>query len=230
MNKFLVVIPTYNEAESIGSLLLELSRLDVDVLIVDDGSPDGTAKIAKSHGVNMLEREKKLGLGNAYRAGFAWGLARGYDYLIEMDADGSHQVSDLARLIGTSANFDLTIGSRWVEGGDIENWSKVRETLSRTANKYVQIALGISIKDSTSGFRIYSAPMLRQMKVESMASEGYCFQIEMTRKALLHGATVAEIPITFIEREFGKSKMSLAIAVEAVLRTTAWGFLRLFGR
>ncbi len=230
MNKFLLVIPTYNEAESIGSLLLELSPLDVDVLIVDDGSPDGTAQIAKSHGVSVLEREKKLGLGSAYRAGFAWGLARGYDYLIEMDADGSHQVSDLERLIGASANFDLTIGSRWVVEGEIENWSKARVALSRSANKYVQIALGISIKDSTSGFRIYSALILRQMKVETMVSEGYCFQIEMTRKALRHGATVAEIPITFIEREFGKSKMSLAIALEAALRTTAWGFLRLFGR
>ncbi len=230
MNKFLVVIPTYNEAQSIGRLLLDLKSFDVDVLIVDDGSPDGTAEVARSHGALVVSRVKKLGLGSAYRAGFAWALARDYEFVIQMDADGSHQVSDLANLISVAHSADVIIGSRWVKGGAIKNWSKGREILSRSANAYSQFMLGFSIKDSTAGFRIYSKKILRTMEVETILSEGYCFQIEMTRRAINCGAKVREVPITFIERKFGQSKMSFSIAIEAIWRITIWGFSSLLGR
>jgi len=230
MNKFLVVIPTYNEAQSIGLLLLDLKSFNLDVLVVDDGSPDGTAEVARSHGALVVSRVKKLGLGSAYRAGFAWALARDYEFVIQMDADGSHQVSDLVNLISAAYSADVIIGSRWVKGGAIKNWSKGREILSRSANAYSQFMLGFSIKDSTAGFRIYSKKILRTMEVETILSEGYCFQIEMTRRAINYGAKVREVPITFIERKFGQSKMSFSIAIEAIWRVTIWGFSSLLGR
>ena len=230
MRKSLVVIPTYNEVESIGSLLDDLAKLDVDVLVIDDGSPDGTAQICRAHNVEVIERSGKQGLGSAYRAGFQIALDRGYENIIEMDADGSHQVSDLAKMMEWIGTADLLIGSRWVADGKIANWSKFRELLSKAANRYANIVLSLGVADTTAGFRIYSGALLAKMDIQTIASEGYCFQIEMTRRALAKGGSIAEIPITFIEREHGVSKMSFAIAFEAVVRITAWGFLRIFGR
>ena len=230
MRKSLVVIPTYNEAESIVILLNQLAKVDVDVLVIDDGSPDGTADICRAQGVEVIERAGKAGLGSAYRAGFAIALDRGYENIIEMDADGSHQVSDLILMMAWIGSADLLIGSRWVADGQIRNWSKFREYLSKAANKYANIVLSLGIADTTAGFRIYSGELLKKMDIQTIASEGYCFQIEMTRRALARGGTIAEVPITFIEREHGVSKMSFGIALEAVLRITAWGFLRIIGR
>ena len=230
MSKSIVVIPTYNEVESIGSLLDELATLDVDVLVIDDGSPDGTAQICKAHGVEVVERSGKQGLGSAYRAGFQIALDRGYENIIEMDADGSHQVKDLQKMMEWIGSADLLIGSRWVSDGAIQNWSKFREYLSKSANTYANLLLSLGVKDTTSGFRIYTSELLKKMEVSTIRSEGYCFQIEMTRRAIARGGSIAEIPITFIERTHGKSKMSFAIALEAVVRITTWGALRLIGR
>jgi dolichol-phosphate mannosyltransferase len=230
MSKSIVVIPTYNEVESIGSLLDELATLDVDVLVIDDGSPDGTAQISKAHGIEVVERSGKQGLGSAYRAGFQIALDRGYENIIEMDADGSHQVSDLVAMMQWIGSADLLIGSRWVADGQIKNWSKSRELLSKAANRYANTLLSLGVADTTAGFRIYSASLLKKMDIQTIASEGYCFQIEMTRRALARGGSIAEVPITFIEREHGVSKMSFAIALEAVVRITAWGLLRIVRR
>ena len=230
MSKSIVVIPTYNEVESIGSLLDELATLDLDVLVIDDGSPDGTAQICKAHGVEVIGRSAKLGLGSAYRAGFQIALDRGYENIIEMDADGSHQVSDLVAMMQWIGSADLLIGSRWVADGQIRNWSKFRELLSKAANRYANTVLSLGVADTTAGFRIYSASLLKKMEIQTIASEGYCFQIEMTRRALSRGGSIAEVPITFIEREHGVSKMSFAIALEAVLRISAWGLLRIVRR
>lgn len=230
MRASLVVIPTYNEAESIVDLLAALKPLDCDVLVIDDGSPDGTAQIVRNLGIEVIEREGKLGLGSAYRNGFSIAMDRGYTYIIQMDADGSHQVSDLQKMMEWIGSADLLIGSRYVKDGGVANWSKFRQYLSKSANTYANIVLSLGIKDTTSGFRIYTAALLKKMEISTIRSEGYCFQIEMTRRAIARGGSVAEIPITFIERAHGVSKMSFAIALEAVLRITAWGVLRLIGR
>ena len=230
MRSALVVIPTYNEAESIGEILIALKSLDCDVLVIDDGSPDGTAQIVRDHGIEVIERAGKQGLGSAYRAGFSLAIDRGYTYIIQMDADGSHQITDLERMMEWIGNADLLIGSRWVEDGGIANWSKFREYLSKSANTYANLLLSLGVKDTTSGFRIYTAALVKNMEISTIRSEGYCFQIEMTRRAIARGGSVAEIPITFIERAHGVSKMSFMIALEAVLRITAWGALRLIGR
>jgi dolichol-phosphate mannosyltransferase len=230
MKSSLVVIPTYNEAESIGKILNALKRLDCDVLVIDDGSPDGTAQIVRGLGIEVVEREGKQGLGSAYRAGFSLAMDRGYTNIIQMDADGSHQVADLEKMMDWIGNADLLIGSRWVKDGQIANWSKFREYLSKSANTYANLLLSLGVKDTTSGFRIYTSALLKKMEISTIRSEGYCFQIEMTRRALSRGGSVAEVPITFIERTHGVSKMSAAIALEAVVRITTWGALRLIGR
>ena len=230
MRASLVVIPTYNEVDNIGKILDGLKNLDLDVLIIDDGSPDGTADLVRLHNVEVIEREGKQGLGSAYRTGFSIGIQRGYTYIIEMDADGSHQINDLVRMMEWIGSADLLIGSRWIADGGISNWSKFREYLSKSANRYANVLLSLGVKDTTSGFRIYTTELLKKMDISTIRSEGYCFQIEMTRRALARGGSVAEVPITFIERSHGKSKMSFAIALEAVVRITAWGALRLIGR
>lgn len=230
MNKSLVVIPTYNEAQSIGHILEGLQHIGVDVLVIDDGSPDGTADIVRSRNVEVIQRSRKQGLGSAYRVGFSIGIDRGYSYLIQMDADGSHQIKDLEKMLEWIGTADLLIGSRWVADGAIANWSKFREYLSKSANAYANLLLSLGVKDTTSGFRIYSLQLLEAMEISTIRSEGYCFQIEMTRRAISRGGSVAEVPITFIERAHGQSKMSLVIALEAVLRITTWGALRLIGR
>jgi len=230
MRSALVVIPTYNEAESIGVLLHSLKSLDCDVLVIDDGSPDGTAQIVRNLGFEVMQRAGKQGLGSAYRAGFSLAMDRGYTYIIQMDADGSHQVSDLEKMMEWIGSADLLVGSRYVKDGGVANWSKFRKLLSQSANTYANLLLSLGIKDTTSGFRIYTSALVKKMEISTIRSEGYCFQIEMTRRALSRGGSVAEIPITFIERAHGVSKMSFSIALEAVLRITAWGALRLIGR
>lgn len=230
MRSSLVVIPTYNEAESIGEILAALKPLDCDVLVIDDGSPDGTAQIVRNLGIEVIEREGKQGLGSAYRTGFSIGLDRGYSYIIQMDADGSHQVVDLEKMMDWIGSADLLIGSRWIKDGGIANWSKFRQYLSKSANIYANLLLSLGVKDATAGFRIYTSALLKKMEISTIRSEGYCFQIEMTRRAIARGGSVAEVPITFIERAHGVSKMSFTIALEAVLRITAWGALRLIGR
>ena len=230
MRSSLVVIPTYNEAESIGEILAALKPLDCDVLVIDDGSPDGTAQIVRNLGIEVIEREGKQGLGSAYRTGFSIGLDRGYSYIIQMDADGSHQIADLEKMMDWIGSADLLIGSRWIKDGGIANWSKLRQYLSKSANTYANLLLSLGVKDTTSGFRIYTSALLKKMEISTIRSEGYCFQIEMTRRAIARGGSVAEVPITFIERAHGVSKMSFSIALEAVLRITAWGALRLIGR
>lgn len=238
LNKTLVIVPTFNESGYIGKLLPKLFELNLDVLIVDDGSTDGTIEIAKSIetngcSLNFLLRTSKQGLGSAYRAGYAWALSNNYARIIQMDADGSHQVSDLKSMLQYSdenPEVELVIGSRWIPDGAIENWSKFREILSRTANKYTQVMLQLGVRDATAGFRIYKAPLIERMKVQGVKSEGYCFQIEMTKAAQAAQAIIAEFPITFKERETGSSKMSSKIVVEAMLRVTVWGFERIGSR
>lgn len=230
MRSALVVIPTYNESQNIGVLLTSLKPLDCDVLVIDDGSPDRTADIVRNLGTEVIERAGKQGLGSAYRTGFSIAVDRGYTYIIQMDADGSHQVEDLQKMMEWIGSADLLIGSRYVKDGVVTNWSKFRELLSKSANTYANLLLSLGIKDTTSGFRIYTADLVKKMEISTIRSEGYCFQIEMTRRAISRGGSLAEIPITFIERAYGVSKMTFGIAVEAAVRITAWGALRLIGR
>jgi dolichol-phosphate mannosyltransferase len=231
-----VIIPTYNEAENIKVLLPELLKLPVDILIVDDASSDGTADVAKSLGrerLTVISRPKKLGLGSAYKAGYKKTLEAGCTTLIQMDADGSHRVKDLENLLikfKSDSSIDLLIGSRWIKGGKVENWPKHREYLSRFANKYSKFALGAQVQDMTSGFRIYRDSLLASMKLDSIESEGYSFQIEMTREALRLDAKIVEVPITFIERTIGSSKMSSKIVREAMMKVSKWGLIRFWMR
>jgi dolichol-phosphate mannosyltransferase len=227
---YLVIVPTYNEIRSIAILLPQLVELNLDILIVDDGSPDGTADACRQIGLEsgqivVVERKKKLGLGSAYKAGFKYGEDRGYKYLIEMDADGSHQISDLLSLMASMETNqpDLVIGSRWIAGGAVENWARRREWLSRAANAYARLLLGGKVKDLTAGFRIYRTSKLIQIDLASVKSEGYCFQIEMTKRMSQINGVILEVPITFIERKYGVSKMSKKIVFEAIYRVTAWG-------
>jgi dolichol-phosphate mannosyltransferase len=236
MQNRLIIVPTFNELANAPILIERIFKHipNSHILIIDDGSPDKTGEkikeIQKSYpGLFLLERASKSGLGSAYRAGFAWGQERGYEELIEMDADLSHRVRDLKKMIEAKAlqpNTDLVIGSRWIPGGKTENWSKSRELLSRAANLYVRAMLGLGVKDSTAGFRIYSASMLKRLNMESIKSEGYSFQIEMTRAVHKLGGKIIEVPITFRERENGVSKMSKKIVREAMLLVTIWGLKR----
>jgi len=234
--KRLVIIPTYNELANAPILIERIFKYipNSHILIIDDGSPDKTGEKIKEMqkrypGLSLLERASKSGLGSAYRTGFAWGLERGYEELIEMDADLSHRVRDLKKMIEAKElqpNTDLVIGSRWLPGGKTENWSKSRELLSRAANLYVRAMLGMGIKDSTAGFRIYSSSILKKLSLEARKSEGYSFQIEMTRAVHKLGGEIIEVPITFRERENGVSKMSKNIVREAMLLVTIWGLKR----
>ena len=235
---YLVIIPTYNEAESLPILLRELSLLqdDFNYLVVDDGSPDGTADICEKFkseipALEILRRHMKSGLGSAYREGYKYAVQNNFRAVIQIDADGSHQVSDLPKLLSrfeSDLNADLVIGSRWVKGGSVLNWSKHREVLSRLANFYSNVSLDLGIKDSTAGFRVYKTSAIKKLNLDNIKSEGYCFQIEMTREIKKIGGLISEVPITFVERQFGKSKMSGKIVIEAMLRVTYWGLLRIF--
>lgn len=236
MSDVLVIVPTYDEAQSLPLLLDELLAEvpDVDVLVVDDASPDGTGRIAAARAsdddrVHVLHRGGKQGLGAAYRAGFAWALERGYDVVVEMDADGSHLPRDLPRLLATVDDADLVIGSRWVPGGEVVNWPWFRRWISRGGTGYARWALGLPVKDTTAGFRAMRAAAVEQIGYERVASQGYCFQIDMTRRFVDAGLRVAEVPVTFVERARGRSKMSGAIVREALWRVTVWGVQRRLG-
>lgn len=230
----LVLVPTYNEADGISELLDRalVSHPDLEILVIDDGSPDGTGKIAAERAAHesriaVLHRSEKQGLGAAYVAGFKVGLERGFDLLIEMDADLSHDPADLPRLIAAAQDADLVIGSRYVRGGSVEGWSHARHTLSRSANLYSRIMLGIPVRDSTSGFRCYHRRVLDRLDLAAVSSEGYAFQIEMAFLSLRNGFRVVEIPITFRERSTGRSKMSRNIIVEGVRWVTRTGLKNL---
>jgi dolichol-phosphate mannosyltransferase len=228
--RVLVIIPTYNEHENIELIVGRLHGAvpGADVLVVDDGSPDGTGKIADAMAqedsrVHVLHRRAKAGLGAAYIAGFDWGLGKQYDVLVEMDADGSHAPEQLPSLLDALDRADLVLGSRWVPGGTVVNWPRHREALSRGANLYTRLALGLGLRDATGGYRAYKRAVLESIDYPAVASEGYCFQIDLAWRALRSGYRVTEVPITFAERERGKSKMSGSIVREALLRVTQWG-------
>jgi len=229
----LVVIPTYNERENLGPILDRLHKAlpDVHVLVVDDGSPDGTGELADERAaanehVHVMHRTEKAGLGAAYIAGFRWGLAREYNTIVEMDADGSHAPEDLPRLLDAVGDADLAIGSRYVPGGSVVNWPLNRQILSRGANVYSQVALGMRVRDITAGFRAYRRPVLEKLALDEVNSHGYCFQIDLTLRTADAGFEIVEVPITFTEREIGESKMSGSIIREAFLRVAKWGVER----
>lgn len=230
LGRILVIVPTYNEREALP-LIVERIRASVpeaDILVADDNSPDGTGAIADSLAasdahVQVMHRHGKEGLGAAYIAGFTWGLQNGYDVLVEMDADGSHQPEQLPRLLDALRGADLVLGSRWIPGGGTENWSKGREVLSRGGNAYTRAMLGVPIHDATGGYRAFRADTLRRLDLHTVASQGYCFQVDLAWRTVQRGMTVKEVPITFVERSVGDSKMSKAIVAEALLRVTQWG-------
>ena len=235
----LSVIPTYNEAEMIGATIDRVRQAAprADVWVVDDGSPDGTGEIADARAaadprVRVLHRRQKSGLGDAYLDAFAWALERSYDIVVEMDADGSHPADRLPALIAAvrSGGADLSIGSRWVSGGSVVDWPRARRFISRGGNLYVQLLLGVRVKDATAGFRAFRADTLRAIELENVASHGYCFQIDLTRRVNERGFRITEVPIEFRERELGQSKMSTSIVLEAMGRVTVWGLQRLWLR
>jgi dolichol-phosphate mannosyltransferase len=229
MNDTLVIIPTYNEIDNLVPVVGRIldSGAAVDILVVDDDSPDGTGKLAdslaaQSGRIHVLHRTVKSGIGDAYRAGFGWGLARGYDFLVEMDGDGSHRPEHLPDLLGAAEHADVVLGSRWVPGGGAPNWSFRRTLLSRAGSFYARTALRLPIRDVTGGYRVFRASALRSIDYRQVVSQGYCFQVEMAWRAEAAGLTVIERPIRFEERVSGASKMSLGIVVEAMLRVTLW--------
>jgi dolichol-phosphate mannosyltransferase len=235
--KAMILIPTYNEATSVVELLHSLdalrssSKMNFDVTVIDDNSPDGTAEIVRNLGyswVDLLQRPKKDGLGNAYRAGFARVLSDpSYDQIVTMDADGSHRVADLpAMFAAISPGKSIVLGTRWIPGGSVVNWPKSRQLLSRSGTRYASFALGIKLADLTGGFRIYSRQLLESLNLTQMDATGYCFQIEMALASHLAGARAVQVPITFVERINGVSKMSRAIVIEALIQTTRWGLTR----
>jgi len=226
----LVIIPTYNESENLERIVERVRSAvpEAHVLVVDDNSPDGTGKQAEALAesdphVHVLHRLGKEGLGAAYLAGFSWGLDSGYDVLVEMDADGSHQPEQLPRLLAALRDADLVLGSRWVPGGSVVNWPTSRKILSRGGNLWTRIALGVPLKDATGGYRAFRRQTLLGLGLDNVASAGYCFQVDLAWRALKAGYRVVEVPITFVEREYGDSKMSRKIVLEALLLTTAWG-------
>jgi dolichol-phosphate mannosyltransferase len=235
--RVLVVLPTYNEAATIEEVLRRVRQAwpEGRVLVVDDGSPDGTADLAEKvgeaiGGIDVMRRDRQRGLGDAYRAGFTWGLHEGADALVEMDSDLSHDPGALPSLVAALADHDLVIGSRYVPGGSIPSWRLHRRLLSRFGNVYSSVMLGVPVRDMTSGFRIYRAELLQALEIETVSADGYAFQIEMAYRAAQRRARIAEVPISFVDREMGKSKMSGAIVVEAVLLVTRWGISRLLSR
>ncbi|WP_306232656.1 polyprenol monophosphomannose synthase [Agrococcus beijingensis] len=229
----IVLMPTYDERDALpvtAELLLKAVP-DVTLLVIDDGSPDGTGEIADAMAaiderVRVLHRTEKAGLGAAYLAGMRVALDEGFDLIVEMDADGSHPATALPAMLAAAEHADLVIGSRWVDGGGIVDWPLRRQLISRAGTFYAQLALGIDVADMTAGYRVYTAPLLRRILAASVTSQGYCFQIDMTRRSADLGARIAEVPITFRERELGSSKMSGGIVGEALLKTTGWGIGR----
>lgn len=231
MSGLLVVIPTYDEAGSIDRVVAGVRRVlpDARVLVVDDASPDGTGEVAEAIAaadglVHALHRSGKEGLGVAYRAGFRWGLDRGHDVFVSMDADGSHRPEQLPALLSAlRPDVDMVLGSRWVPGGEVVDWPRRRELLSRGGNTYTRLALRTDVRDATGGYRVYRRGTLEAIDLDVVRSQGYCFQVDMLRHILAAGLHVVEVPISFVERECGKSKMSAGIVGEALWRVTRWG-------
>jgi len=225
----LVVIPTYNEKDNIGAICARLRAAvdQADILVVDDNSPDGTGQMANrladaDRHIHVMHRTAKNGLGAAYLAGFRWGLRHGYAVLVEMDADGSHQPEQLPRLLDALATADMVKGSRYVPGGSVVNWPKSRELLSRGGSWWTRLMTGMPVRDITGGFNAFHAATLDAV-MDEISSVGYNFQVDLTWHVIAKGMTVAEVPITFVERQYGQSKMSGRIVVEALAKTTAWG-------
>lgn len=226
----LVIVPTYNEIDNLALIARRLHAAvpEAHLLVVDDASPDGTGALADELAAagdwtHVLHRTGKEGLGAAYLAGFAWARERGYDVVVEMDADGSHAPEQLPQMLRALENADLVLGSRWVEGGKVVNWPKSREILSRGGNAYTRMVLGLPLRDATGGYRAYRREKLDQVLAGSVASQGYCFQVDLAWQMWRAGHRIVEVPITFVERERGTSKMSRAIVVEALWRVTVWG-------
>jgi dolichol-phosphate mannosyltransferase len=232
-----VIIPTYNERENLESISARVRAAvpAAHLLIVDDNSPDGTGELAdklaaEDAQVHVLHRPGKAGLGAAYIAGFGWALDQAFEAIVEMDADGSHQPDELPRLLSALKHADLVLGSRWVPGGVVRNWPRSRQILSRGGNAYARIILGLSLRDATGGYRVFRAETLRRIGLADVESQGYCFQIDLARRTVRAGLRVSEVPITFIERTRGASKMSKAIVAEALWRVTLWGAADRFRR
>ena len=233
----LLLIPTYNEALNIRTLIKEIRSTfpELQILVIDDNSSDGTAEMinqlkVRDNKIELLSRPEKTGLGNAYRAGFAWGMARSFEYFIEMDADHSHRVSDLKKLLAQADKYDLTIGSRWVKGGQIIGWAKHREILSRFGSGYSRILLGLKVRDCTSGFRVFARSTVESIDFNNIQSNGYGFQVETLYRANEVGLSIGEVPITFVERREGVSKMHSGIVFEAMWNVSKFGFFRLLSK
>ena len=231
LEKLLVLVPTYNERENLPLIVrrIRASLPDADVLVLEDNSPDGTGAVADQlaagdERVRVMHRAGKDGLGKAYLAGFAWGLERDYDALIEIDADGSHPPERLPALLRAAADADVVIGSRWIRGGKVVNWPLHRKALSVGGNIYVKTLLGMPVNDATAGFRVYRAGALRTIGLDGVDSYGYCFQADLTWRAIRAGLRVVEVPITFVEREIGQSKMNPDIARESLRNISRWGW------
>lgn len=230
LGKVLVIVPTYNELESLPVIVAGIrdAEPDVHILIADDNSPDGTGEVANTlssidRSVHVLHRKQKAGLGAAYLDAFSWAKTQGFEVVVEMDADGSHRPVDLTKILDALSDNDVVLGSRWVNEGKVVNWAKSREVLSRGGNLYTRMWLGIPIKDATGGFRAYRMSALDQIDIQQVESQGYCFQVDMAWRATKAGLRVAEVPITFVERELGESKMDSSIVKEALWRVTQWG-------
>lgn len=230
LGRIVVIIPTFNELSTLPVIVARVraSVPEADILVADDNSPDGTGRLAdelaaQDEQLHVMHRLGKEGLGAAYLAGFAWALQAGYDVVVEMDADGSHQPEQLPRLLDALRTADLVLGSRWVPGGRTENWPKSRQLISRGGTAYTRLMLGVPIQDATGGYRAFRADTLRKLDLHEVASQGYCFQIDLAWRAVQRGLTVREVPITFVERTAGTSKMSRKIVAEALWRVTIWG-------
>ena len=227
--RVLVAIPTYNEAENVETAVRRVRAAvpEADVLVIDDGSPDGTGDLADGLAaadpqVHVLHRTGKEGLGAAYIAGFRWAKQHGYTAVVEMDADGSHQPEELPRLLSALRGADVVLGSRWVPGGEVRNWPLSRKLLSQGGNRYTRMALGLPLHDATGGFRVYRMTVLDALPLDTIASQGYCFQVDLAWQTWRAGFRIVEVPITFVERTRGESKMSRSIVIEALWRVTWW--------
>lgn len=235
--RVLVVLPTYNEIDNIERMLEALRETIVEahILVVDDASPDGTGELAEKlatrlGSITVLHRQGKSGLGSAYRAGFAWGIKQGYDALVEIDCDFSHDPAALPAMLALAETHDVVIGSRYVAGGTIPKWSRSRLFLSKGGNWYASTMLSLKVADSTAGYRVYRSNALTAMRYNEVQADGYGFQVEMTYRARVSGASIIESPISFTDRTLGQSKMSGTIVVEALLLVTRWSVARLWGK
>jgi len=231
--KFLVLMPTFNERQNLENSVLQVLQAvpGINLLIIDDNSPDGTGAIAdklseENSEVSVLHRKSKKGLGRAYLDGFTWAAKNSFDFVIQMDADGSHQPKNLSDLISKARPNRLVIGSRWIPGGEVLNWPWYRKVISRFGNLYARRMLGTKVMDMTAGYRLYPVSSLAKMKLQDVQAQGYGFQIEMTLLAIEEGLEVVEVPISFVERTVGKSKMTMKIVLEAFWLCTKWGIRR----